>query len=571
MLVFKARPRRDPAQRPILTPSEKRVMQIMARARKEVIDDIKSREGDFLNSLLHQPAISTARMVITQPWFDVQEELQRELTTEVIDGGRRIKLEPIQKATVNFRFNAERPEAAAWAAKNAGQMIQNITEDQLNFVQELVRQSQLGEYTPDSAARTLRDMENGVGLTVQQSQWVQNFESRRVTDLMNQGLGYVDAVSRAQGATASYADRIYRYRTETIARTEILRASNEGRNQAWKQGLDEGFINPSQEKEWSTNLDDRTCEECAPLDGERVGVTDDFPWGDPPIHPNCRCTVLLTDDIPEDLANMTVDELDAEIDRLLSGEDAAATMTPDQRIAQLEAERDPIVSRLLEADYGRIQLTPEEYRALVDRQQPMWEELNALKQQKLEAQTRPTIRPSSVGTTTYDRISAGLDYDNNQRDAFQQWQGDGYRRVQGALYGETTIRGVNPELRQIIDGLDSAMTAVPRDTVLYRGQTQGLEGLQIGSTVKTGGYVSTSTDPITAGAFSKSAGQVTGGLKEGDTVTIMRIRPSGVRGAVVPNSSEFEVVLQRNAQMKVVGISLETIDGVDFNIVEMEA
>lgn len=317
MLVFKARPRRDPAHRAELTPSERRVMQLMARARKEVQANINSRQGEFLNALMHQPANKIARMVITQPWFDLQEELQEELTTEVIDGGRRVKLEPIEKATIRYRFDAERTEAARWAAKEAGLMIRGITEDQLRFVQELVSQAELGQYTPASAARVLREMENGLGLTTQQSEWVANFESKRITDLMDQGFGYEAAVARAQAPTQRYADRIYRYRTETIARTEILRASNEGRRQAWQQGIDEGFINPQQEKEWSVNIDDRTCDICAPLDGERVLVTADFPWGDPPIHPNCRCTVLLTDDIPEDLAAMNLDELEVEIDQLL--------------------------------------------------------------------------------------------------------------------------------------------------------------------------------------------------------------------------------------------------------------
>jgi SPP1 gp7 family putative phage head morphogenesis protein len=317
MLVFKARPRRDPAERPSLTPSERRVMALMRKARGEVIKDIQNRRGEFLYSLMHYSAAKTAGMIATQPWFDLQAELQSELLVEVVDGGRRVKLEPIQKATVRFRFDAERREAAAWAAKEAGQLIQGITQEQLTFVQELISQAELGAYTPANAAKTLRDMENGLGLTMQQAEWVQNFEARRITELMDQGFGYEAAVARAQGATARYADRIYRYRTETIARTEILRASNEGRNQAWQQGIDEGFINPQQEKEWSVNADDRLCDICAPLDGQRVLVTAEWPWGDPPIHPNCRCTVLLTDDIPEGLAALSLDELETEIDRLL--------------------------------------------------------------------------------------------------------------------------------------------------------------------------------------------------------------------------------------------------------------
>ena len=50
------------------------------------------------------------------------------------------------------------------------------------------------------------------------------------------------------------------------------------------------------EWQWSTALDSRTCEQCAPLDGQRWKDKKDVPqW---PLHPNCRCQALPID--PED-------------------------------------------------------------------------------------------------------------------------------------------------------------------------------------------------------------------------------------------------------------------------------
>jgi len=71
-------------------------------------------------------------------------------------------------------------------------------------------------------------------------------------------------------------------RTEMIARTEILRASNLGAMTVYDANKD--IIDSV--KILVTN-DERTCEICAPLDGEDVGDE-----GLPPFHPQCRCTVI---------------------------------------------------------------------------------------------------------------------------------------------------------------------------------------------------------------------------------------------------------------------------------------
>lgn len=73
------------------------------------------------------------------------------------------------------------------------------------------------------------------------------------------------------------------YRMEMIARTEVLRAHNQGRIKFHQQvGVTK--------LEWMTMENERTCPVCGGLDG-KVFDTDHFP--NQPAHPNCRCTSVV--------------------------------------------------------------------------------------------------------------------------------------------------------------------------------------------------------------------------------------------------------------------------------------
>lgn len=80
-------------------------------------------------------------------------------------------------------------------------------------------------------------------------------------------------------------------RAEMIARTETMAAANEGSRQGWDQAVEEGLLSKDVKKEWIATSD--CCDDCDELDGEQVGLDEDYPndGGDgPPLHPNCRCT-----------------------------------------------------------------------------------------------------------------------------------------------------------------------------------------------------------------------------------------------------------------------------------------
>jgi SPP1 gp7 family putative phage head morphogenesis protein len=79
-------------------------------------------------------------------------------------------------------------------------------------------------------------------------------------------------------------------RPETISRTEVVRLSNEGLLDLFKE-------NNIEKKQWIAASSDRTCEVCNKMDGQVVKITESFKSdiGDvstPPVHPNCRCSII---------------------------------------------------------------------------------------------------------------------------------------------------------------------------------------------------------------------------------------------------------------------------------------
>jgi hypothetical protein len=315
MLLFKVRPRKSPTATAALTPSERRMMRVIGEAMLKVRRQVIRDETEILYAIEHGTASKVSSLISVDPWLDIQETIQEELFAELVSGGQRVKLPTIRKEVLSYRFDATRPEAANWAAKEAGTLIREIGEEQTNLVREYVSQASMGQYTPRQVARNLRDV---IGLTSAQAGWVENFRNRQISEQMSRGKSYDQAYVASEKATERYHARIHRYRTETIARTEILRASHEGRREGWRQGIEEGYISAGASKQWSTELDGRECEICGPLDGETVLLDADFSDGEPPIHPNCRCDVLLVDDVDADLEGLTSEELDAIINDLLN-------------------------------------------------------------------------------------------------------------------------------------------------------------------------------------------------------------------------------------------------------------
>jgi SPP1 gp7 family putative phage head morphogenesis protein len=172
---------------------------------------------------------------------------------------------------------------------------------QIGFAADESITNQLNEYALDYARERSAEMVgkrwvDGELVDNPNAEWVISETTRDllradIADAIEEGLSN-DDLADLLAENYAFSDE----RAETIARTETAYADVAGNLNAYRES---GQVS---NKRWLTAPD--CCDECLELDGEVVGLEEDFPndGGDgPPLHPNCRCDVLpvLTDDEPD--------------------------------------------------------------------------------------------------------------------------------------------------------------------------------------------------------------------------------------------------------------------------------
>jgi len=195
-------------------------------------------------------------------------------------------------AGFNLSFNKTNPNSLAFAAKRAGQLVQSID----TLTREAIRRLIIDSFNNQVDVRiTAQRIKNIIGLHPRWAQAVSTYEKKEFERLMKAGIKEAKARETSQKSASNYADRLKGVRATTIARTEIQIAQNEGRYEGWKQADEEGYVDPASMKMWITAPDERTCDICAPLDGETVAWNSVFSIGleKPVVHPNCRCTMVI--------------------------------------------------------------------------------------------------------------------------------------------------------------------------------------------------------------------------------------------------------------------------------------
>lgn len=179
-----------------------------------------------------------------------------------------------------FRFDDEHPAAARWAEQRGAELVTAVTDDVRAAIRAVVAQGFEHGIAVPELAKSIRAT---VGLTERDARAVMN----RQVKLLSGGAKSDEALESAE----RYAGQLQRKRSLLIARTETMRAANEGQKQLWQQAQQAGQLGRGARKAWITA---DACPRCRPLEGETVGIDEDFSVGqDPPLHPRCRCTVGL--------------------------------------------------------------------------------------------------------------------------------------------------------------------------------------------------------------------------------------------------------------------------------------
>jgi len=127
----------------------------------------------------------------------------------------------------------------------------------------------------------------------------------QLREVLAEGFVAGEGIPKLRNRVEDVFNTATRTRSEVIARTETLRASNFATVEAYKQS--EIVV----AKEWLAERDDRTCPYCQKMDGKIVDVDatyfkkgdtltvdgstlkiDFLDVNEPPLHPNCRCTTI---------------------------------------------------------------------------------------------------------------------------------------------------------------------------------------------------------------------------------------------------------------------------------------
>jgi SPP1 gp7 family putative phage head morphogenesis protein len=150
------------------------------------------------------------------------------------------KADKVPPVKLKMSFDASNPDAAKWAREHGAELAKDISDTTRDRIRDAVaREHETGESAEDALDSIFDDA-----------------------------------------------------RAEMIARTESMDAANEGLAQGWDQAVEEGLLTGDEQKTWIAAED--PCPECEEVDGETVPMDEDFSVGDdPPLHPNCRCTMGL--------------------------------------------------------------------------------------------------------------------------------------------------------------------------------------------------------------------------------------------------------------------------------------
>ncbi len=227
-------------------------------------------------------------------WSALRRRLLRAVTGPLTAEAERGARSAADRIGISFDLVPERAVAAAEA--HAGELVDGITAAARDAVRQIIVRGMREGRSVDAVTAEVRSV---VGLHPRWANAVAN-RRRALESTKNP-----PSPARIDVLVDQYRRRLHDYQARTIARTELMRASNLGTLEGHRQAAvayPNGFV-----REWVTapetkrngTTDNRTCKVCKPMNGQQVeGVDTPFVTSlgtvlAPPAHAACRCRVRL--------------------------------------------------------------------------------------------------------------------------------------------------------------------------------------------------------------------------------------------------------------------------------------
>ena len=212
---------------------------------------------------------------------------------------------PTPVGSIQFRFDMTSTDAVQWLSTLSSNLITEVVEDQREMVRTVLAGYTAQGVNPRTQALDLVgrvDKTSGkrvggfIGLTTQQSQWVQNaraelesldanyltraLRDKRFDATIIKAIKNNEQLPRStiDAAITRMQSRALKYRADTIARTEAINALRAGQAQSIANAIERGKITENEvTKEWDSSGDDgRTRDSHLMMEGQKQRFPDPF-------------------------------------------------------------------------------------------------------------------------------------------------------------------------------------------------------------------------------------------------------------------------------------------------------
>lgn len=256
-------------ERKLIAALKRKLKALAAAASATVLDNVPERllgKADDNGEAARIAANAAQQAADELDWSFLINATEEGLAAVALDGARQalLRIGITDEGIVDQVFE----QAASWAKERSAELVG-------------MRYNDIGELVdnPNAAFRITDNVREEI--------------ADKVKEAISEGWSAGDLADEIEGI-GSFSEA----RAETIARTEIIRANNEGHLVAFKES---GVVS---QKQWSTAEDGDVCDVCIENEEQGpIGLNEAFASGDDaaPAHPNCRCTIVavIEDEAPE--------------------------------------------------------------------------------------------------------------------------------------------------------------------------------------------------------------------------------------------------------------------------------
>lgn len=262
----------DPRLNRIARKFEPRIRDELIKAFKQIRNLVSDQQ--VVDTLLSGGIEATMSLIDDQTYSLIRQSITDELDDAITASGRAsITLLP-EEAVLDtaFRFSMVNPRTAAFVQQYELNLIREVSSETIAAVRQGLADDIVTGRNP---VATARDFRANIGLTTRQEKAVRNYRKyledldttalkrklrdKRFDSTIRRAIRDDKPLSQSQinRMTDRYREKAILRRTQTIARTESLRATSIGNQEALDQMVSEGAVDPNTRKFWVPARDAR--------------------------------------------------------------------------------------------------------------------------------------------------------------------------------------------------------------------------------------------------------------------------------------------------------------------------